>query len=133
MSLPRTPDRAKSGGAAPAPPEASATRLSIAVGPRVIEVLDIAYRARRPVLLEGPTGIGKSQIVSEFAASSGLALDPRRGRWLDRLIRFTPVSSSAEQPRPLRRVDHGRRNHDATGCKRGRKARHARPSVGRVE
>lgn len=46
--------------------------LSLPVGARVLDVLDVAYRARRPVLLEGPTGIGKSQIVVEFAARAGI-------------------------------------------------------------
>jgi hypothetical protein len=46
----------------------------VPIGPRVIEVLDLAYRARRPVLLEGPTGIGKSQIVGEFAKAAGLGI-----------------------------------------------------------
>lgn len=53
---------------------ASATRLSVPIGPQVIEVLDLAYRARRAVLLEGPTGVGKSQIVSEFARQRGLGV-----------------------------------------------------------
>ena len=48
--------------------------LSVPIGPLVIEVLDAAYRARRPVLLEGSTGIGKSQIVGEFARSRGLEM-----------------------------------------------------------
>src|SRR5579859_6736579 len=49
-----------------------ALQLSVPIGPRVIEVLDMAYRARRPLLLEGSTGIGKSQIVTEFARGRGL-------------------------------------------------------------
>lgn len=49
------------------------TALAVPIGPRVLELLDVAWRARRPVLLEGPTGIGKSQIVAQFAASRGLA------------------------------------------------------------
>lgn len=65
MSAPRRP-----APAAPEPPD----RLAVAVGPRVVELLDLAYRARRPVLLEGPTGIGKSQIVAEFARSAGLSV-----------------------------------------------------------
>ena len=44
----------------------------VPVGAQLMGVLDIAYRARRPVLLEGPTGIGKSQIVAQFAASAGI-------------------------------------------------------------
>src|SRR4051812_6711542 len=51
-----------------------ATQLSVAIGPRVVEVLDLAYRARRPVLLEGPTGVGKSQIVTEFARQRGVGV-----------------------------------------------------------
>lgn len=49
------------------------TELAVPIGSRVIDLLDVAWRARRPVLLEGPTGIGKSQIVAQFAASRGLA------------------------------------------------------------
>ncbi len=45
---------------------------ALPVGEPVIAVLTAAYRARRPVLLEGPTGIGKSQITAEFAGRSGL-------------------------------------------------------------
>lgn len=50
-----------------------ATELAVPVGAQVIDVLELAYRARRPVLLEGPTGIGKSQIVAEFARATGLS------------------------------------------------------------
>ncbi len=56
------------------PPPMPATQLAVPIGPRVIEVLDAAYRARRPVLLEGSTGIGKSQIVGEFARGRGLGM-----------------------------------------------------------
>ncbi len=45
---------------------------SLPLGDRVIDLLDIAYRTRRPVLLEGTTGIGKSDIVSQFAARGGI-------------------------------------------------------------
>lgn len=48
--------------------------LLVPMGDAVVKVLDLAYRARRPLLLEGTTGIGKSQIVSEFARSRGLDL-----------------------------------------------------------
>lgn len=66
-------------GLIPIPPSAAkspvpATQLAVPIGPRVVEVLDLAYRARRPVLLEGPTGIGKSQIVTEFARARGLSV-----------------------------------------------------------
>jgi hypothetical protein len=47
--------------------------MTVPIGPRVVDVLELAYRARRPLLLEGPTGIGKSQIVGEFARAAGLA------------------------------------------------------------
>ncbi|MFT3700083.1 MAG: AAA family ATPase [Kofleriaceae bacterium] len=50
-----------------------ANELALAIGPRVVELLELAYRARRPILLEGPSGVGKSQIVEEFARASGLA------------------------------------------------------------
>jgi hypothetical protein len=46
---------------------------AIPVGPRLEAVLDLAYRARRPVLLEGPTGIGKSELVRRVAERLGLA------------------------------------------------------------
>jgi hypothetical protein len=36
-------------------------------------VLEVAYRARRAVLLEGPTGIGKSEIVRRVAERLGIA------------------------------------------------------------
>jgi hypothetical protein len=45
----------------------------IPVGPRLERVLEVAYRARRAVLLEGPTGIGKSDIVRRLADRLGLA------------------------------------------------------------
>ena len=44
----------------------------IPVGPRLEAVLELAYRARRPVLLEGPTGIGKSEIVRKLADRLGI-------------------------------------------------------------
>jgi hypothetical protein len=46
---------------------------SIPVGPRLEAVLAVAYRARRAVLLEGPTGIGKSEIVRRVAERLGVA------------------------------------------------------------
>jgi len=45
----------------------------VPVGPRLEAVLELAYRARRPVLLEGPTGIGKSEIVKQLAERLGIA------------------------------------------------------------
>lgn len=46
--------------------------LAVPIGPRVVELLEVAYRARRPVLLEGPTGIGKSQIVEALGRTLGI-------------------------------------------------------------
>jgi hypothetical protein len=45
----------------------------IPLGPRLARVLEVAYRARRAVLLEGPTGIGKSEIVRRVADGLGIA------------------------------------------------------------
>lgn len=45
---------------------------AVPVGPRLERVLTIAYRARRAVLLEGPTGIGKSEIVHAVAQRLGI-------------------------------------------------------------
>jgi MoxR-like ATPase len=53
------------------PPDAPIDALPI--GPRVEAILEVAYRARRPVLLEGATGIGKSELVAEVAKKLGIA------------------------------------------------------------
>jgi len=45
---------------------------AIPVGPRLLAVLEVAYRARQPVLLEGPTGIGKSEVVEQLALELGI-------------------------------------------------------------
>ncbi|MEI8259283.1 MAG: MoxR family ATPase [Deltaproteobacteria bacterium] len=42
------------------------------MGPRLEAALELAYRARRPVLLEGATGIGKSEIVQAVAHTLGI-------------------------------------------------------------
>lgn len=52
------------------PPDAHA---ALPLGPRVASILEVAYRARRPVLLEGPTGIGKSELVGQLAGSLGVS------------------------------------------------------------
>jgi hypothetical protein len=44
----------------------------IPLGPRLEAVLEVAYRARRSVLLEGATGIGKSEIVKAVAEKLGI-------------------------------------------------------------
>lgn len=45
---------------------------AIPLGPRVAEILEVAYRAKRPALLEGPTGIGKSELVGQLARKLGI-------------------------------------------------------------
>lgn len=57
----------------PAAPPAEPRYPPIPIGPRLERVLELAYRARRAVLLEGPTGIGKSEIVRRVADSLGIA------------------------------------------------------------
>ena len=56
----------------PAPLSAEGRSAAIPVGPRLEAVLEVAYRARRPVLLEGPTGIGKSELVRALAERLGI-------------------------------------------------------------
>jgi hypothetical protein len=46
---------------------------ALPIGPRVEAVLEVAYRARRPVLLEGATGIGKSELVAQLAKKLRIA------------------------------------------------------------
>ena len=46
--------------------------LAVPVGARLEKVLRVAYRARRAVLLEGPTGVGKSEIVKRVASDLGI-------------------------------------------------------------
>lgn len=55
----------------PATPESRYPQIPL--GPRLEAVLEVAYRARRSVLLEGPTGIGKSEIVRQVAERLGIA------------------------------------------------------------
>ncbi|GAC1364850.1 MAG: hypothetical protein NVSMB47_16350 [Polyangiales bacterium] len=55
----------------PVTPELHADALPI--GPRLESALAIAYRARKAVLLEGPTGLGKSDVVQHVAKRLGLA------------------------------------------------------------
>src|SRR5690349_13158651 len=54
------------------PKLASAPSEALPIGPRVEAVLEVAYRARRAVLLEGPTGIGKSELVAQVAKKLGI-------------------------------------------------------------
>jgi hypothetical protein len=55
------------------PKLASAPSEALPIGPRVEAILELAYRARRPVLLEGSTGIGKSELVAQVAKKLGVA------------------------------------------------------------
>lgn len=64
MPRPRAPETKTSPEAAP---------HALPLGPRVASILEVAYRARRPVLLEGPTGIGKSELVASVAKRLGIA------------------------------------------------------------
>ena len=45
---------------------------SVTIGPRVKAALSVAYRARRPALIEGETGIGKSEVIAELAGDLGI-------------------------------------------------------------
>src|SRR6266540_697586 len=66
--LPPTPSAHASGASRPAarPPSA------VPIGERAAAVLALAYRANRAVLLEGPTGIGKSELVKQVADELGI-------------------------------------------------------------
>jgi hypothetical protein len=44
----------------------------VPIGADLIHILVVAYRARRPLLLEGGTGIGKSEIVRQVARALGI-------------------------------------------------------------
>jgi len=57
----------------PAPTSVARPIDAVPIGPRVEAILEVAYRARRPVLLEGPTGIGKSELVAHVAKKLGIA------------------------------------------------------------
>jgi MoxR-like ATPase len=48
--------------------------VAVPVGPTALEILKIACRARKPVLLEGETGIGKSDLCVELARELGIGL-----------------------------------------------------------
>jgi hypothetical protein len=58
---------------APSEPRPDESRYpDIPVGPRLEALLELAYRARRSVLLEGPTGVGKSEVVRALARKLGV-------------------------------------------------------------
>ncbi|MFM7072031.1 MAG: AAA family ATPase [Planctomycetota bacterium] len=62
----------KSGGSKSGGSRASGSRAALPLGPLVKSVVKLAYRARRPVLLEGPTGIGKSELIAQVAEELGV-------------------------------------------------------------
>lgn len=57
---------------APAPVSVLASEDRIPAGPRLAAALKAAYRARLPALLEGATGIGKSEVVAAVARELGV-------------------------------------------------------------
>ncbi len=54
-------------------PGSSKPHVGVPIGDRASAVLALAYRANRAVLLEGPTGIGKSELVRQVAGELGVA------------------------------------------------------------
>ncbi len=84
--MPKKPSIVSSGGPAPGLPGLSNLLASLApapkaapkpppvvpIGERAARVLRLAYRANRAVLLEGPTGIGKSELVKQVAEELGI-------------------------------------------------------------
>lgn len=78
---PRSPDAGRTvhtwrmprSGAADLKPRTDFLPDPLPIGPRVEAILAVAYRARRPVLLEGQTGIGKSELVAQVAHKLGIA------------------------------------------------------------
>ncbi|MDP3278188.1 MAG: AAA family ATPase [Deltaproteobacteria bacterium] len=49
-----------------------ASTPEVAIGPKLVALLSLAYRARRPALIEGPTGIGKSELIRALASGLGI-------------------------------------------------------------
>ena len=45
--------------------------VTVAAGQPLFDLIQLCYAANRPVLLEGDTGIGKSEILRAFADSKG--------------------------------------------------------------
>jgi MoxR-like ATPase len=67
------PKASAASSAVPAPPaNASPKAAGVPIGERAAAVLVLAYRSRRAALLEGPTGIGKSELVRQVAQSLGI-------------------------------------------------------------
>ena len=46
--------------------------MELSAGKEVTDVLSLAYASGQPVMLEGPHGVGKSQLVEQAAASIGI-------------------------------------------------------------
>ena len=46
--------------------------MKLKAGNEVLDAMALAYRANQPVLLEGPHGIGKSQLIEQAAAKLGI-------------------------------------------------------------
>src|SRR5215831_11393904 len=46
--------------------------LAVEVGPPLMDCLDWCYRAQRSPMLEGHTGLGKSDILKQFAVAKGI-------------------------------------------------------------
>ena len=46
--------------------------MKLKAGNEVLDAMALAYRANPPVLLEGPHGIGKSQLIEQAAAKLGI-------------------------------------------------------------
>src|SRR5687767_7212878 len=57
---------------APPPAKPAPKPIGVPIGERTAAVLALAYRAHRAVLLEGPTGIGKSELVKQVADDLGI-------------------------------------------------------------
>ncbi|MBN1419941.1 MAG: AAA family ATPase [Planctomycetes bacterium] len=56
------------------PPEGDAVEEAIPVGDRMLSVIDAARRAGVPLLIAGATGIGKSEIIEQYARQRGIAV-----------------------------------------------------------
>ena len=63
--------------------------ITIPIGKPLLEVLTLCYTARRPVMLSGATGVGKSTILAEFARQTKIGFISR-----DLLLWSPPISSA---------------------------------------
>jgi len=48
--------------------------ITVPVGPELIDAIALAFKANRPVLLSGPTGVGKSECLAQAAELNGMEL-----------------------------------------------------------